>query len=178
MPKIELPMNTWIDSLEMDFMGDGLHQGVYGAKVIFSGGSCPGFPFIGEVIQRIIAERFPRRKVVRLAGFINPADRDICLLVKSLHDAYGYEVHLISNGETIFDFMPWIGWSIIRTKQPRILQNSNEVWYEPAVANEKEAISELEIPPTSTAILYLKKGLSKKQTIDFVCSSRYNWNLL
>lgn len=178
MPKIELEKNLWISDLSMEFMGEGLHQGVYGAKIIFAGGACPGHEFLAEVVRRIIAERFPKRKVVRITGFINPTDQDVRLLVKSLRDAYGFEVHLIYNGELAYDFMQWITWSIIRTSRTQVIQNSNEVWYEPPVPDDKVAIPELELPPSSAALLYLKKGLSKKQTIDFICTSKYNWNLL
>lgn len=178
MPLVEIPENTWIKELRMDFLKQGLYPGAYGALITFSGGACPSFDFAAKIVQKLLSERFPKRRIVRLTGFMDPSDGDLLLLVKSLADAYGFEVQMISSGEIVYPWAQWVAWNIIRTSRPEVILNSNEIWYEPEVPDDKAPIPELSYPKSSQAILYLKKGLSMKQTLDFICGSKYNWNLL
>jgi len=172
--RIEIPKNTWISDVIVDFVKEGYFNGVLMTQVTFSGGACPGDEFIAELLGKLAkAPLNPKRKIVRLKGLYDPKDESILLLIVALK-SWGFTVQaIIPNGFS----SPWVlnvDWVILRLEKPTALIAANETWYVPP---EGSPLVEPVIPAKST-YLYVTKGRGVNETIKFVSESAYLWSLL
>lgn len=174
--KLDLPKNTWLNEVVLDYYKEGYWKGVYGLQMSFSGGACPGDEFLAEIIEIVAKTKLPKRKIVRISGLLNPGDRFLGILVKMLKD-YGFIVQVILQTVPPLEWLQYIDWIIFRTGSKLIPIQFDELHYCPP---ETEEIGEPTLPSVSNKpfFLYLNKGYSMAATNKFICSSSRNWALL
>lgn len=172
--KIDIPKNTWISDVAVDFAREGTFNGALMVQITFAGGSCPGLDFVTELVSKLEKAPLPAgRKIVRLRGLFDPRDMDVHTLVRSLR-SYGYNVQAVIKDNFSAPWLTELSWLILRIEKPAALIVANEVWYFPP---EGQPLVEPMIPP-KTGTLYLAKGRGAAETIKFVAESPNIWNLL
>jgi len=173
--KLDMPKNTWLNEVSLDYFKGGYWNGVYGISMMFSGQPCPGDEFLAEIMELISKTKLPKRRVVRVSGLLNPSDRYLGILVKMLKD-YGFIVQVILTSVPPLEWLNFIDWIIFRTDKKLIPMQFDELHYCPP---ETEEITEPTIPVGAKQyFLYLNKGYSVAATNKFICSSTRNWALL
>ena len=172
--KIDMPKNTWVSDIAVDFAREGYFSGALMAQITFAGGACPGLDFVTELVAKLEKAPLPKgRKIVRLKGLFDPRDMDVHALVRSLR-SYGYNVQAIVKDNFSAPWLTELSWCILRIEKPAALVVANEVWYYPI---EGQPLVEPMLPP-KTGYLYLAKGRGTLETIKFVSESPNIWNLL
>lgn len=180
MPKVNIPKNTWIDSISTVFFDQGYHAGRYGIELYFSGGDCPSPEFAAEVVESVLKVRMNENPelypIIRFRGlFSRTGAEDIRALIK-LFSRWGFKVHVLMKDDTTVPWFDECYWKVVIIEKPRLLNvSANEVWYIPLQQTE---VPEPAFPPNTDYKLYISKGLPQTTTLNFMCTCKRLWSLL
>jgi len=171
--KLDIPKNTWISDISLDFFRDGFWASALGLNVTFAGNICPGIDFISEVIEPLGKLTLPKRKIVRFKGFYYPTDPLMTVAVKAFK-SWGFMTQAIIRPENSAEWIEKLDWTILRVEKPFVPFATNELWYCPPA---QDTLPEPRLPPKDM-LLYVNKGYSTAATLKFITESDRNWNLL
>lgn len=177
MIKVELPKQRWLESATCDFFKEGFWRGVYGLTLNFTGESIDSHESLLAVMEKLLSAPTPKRKIVRLKGFIHQADELVGLLVRSFKD-YGYSVQAVVKDPN-YSWFDKLDWSILQVAGNFIPFYAQEIWYKPPAT---DVLEEPKLPPPVTnkgpMLLYLTPDYSVSSTQDFMLKSKFNWSLM
>lgn len=173
--KLDIPKNTWISEITLDFLKEGFWASALALQVTFSGNLCPSVDFIAEVIEPLSKVALPKRKIVRLKGFFHPTDPMMSVVVKAFK-SWGFQVQAVIGGDAagLYDWAEKLDWVVLRVEKPFVAVAANEIWYCPPV---QDPLPEPKLPPKDM-LLYINKGYSMAATTKFIVEAERNWNLL
>lgn len=174
--KVDIPKNLWLNSATVDFFTEGLHQGVLGLTLGFTGNQVGSIELMSEILEPLTSLVLPKRKIVRLKGLFDKQDTGLPLAVQAFR-SWGFQVHAIVDVPQLD--LPWlkdVDWLVVKTTKPFVPVGSNELWYYPPQGD--EVPPEPKIPNPDRTLLYFAKGYSMTQTTKFITNAKHNWALL
>ena len=175
--KIDIPKNLWISSAEVGTLHGGVFNGAYGMTLTFSGAPIGDMESMSEILEPLLKVSLPKRKIVRIQGQF-PADNSITLLIRAFQ-SWGFLVHgLIRPAQAAAYWIPLLDWTILQISKLWVPTVSNELWYNPALAEDATEIPEPKVPNPERTVLFLEKGHSAALTTKFILGAKFNWNLL
>jgi hypothetical protein len=173
--KVTIPNNTWVSSVDLTYCREGFWNGAMMLMVSLTG-TALDFEFITELFEKLLKLSFPKRKIVRFSGMMNPNDANLDTIIRAFR-TYGFMVQVVTNGTRSYTWSDAVDWHIIQTEKPIVLLDCQELWYSPAPIDPIPE-PQIALSPGKNIFLYLAKGHSVSSTNDFIVQSKNNWNLL
>ena len=174
--KIDLPKNLWISSGDLDFFREGLHSGVLGLTLQFTGNPVGSIELMTEILEPLTTVSLPKRKIVRFRGLFDKNDTGLPLAVQAFR-SWGFQVHAVVDLNQVD--LPWLkdlDWIILKTTKPFVPVATNELWYQPPQG--EDVPPEPKVPTPERTLLYFSKGHSMAITTKFITTAKHNWTLL
>jgi len=166
----------WLSSARIDFVRGGLYSGSLALALVFSGRPMAHSDATDALSSILSAPLPPSLRLLRLSGFMPTLYPEFLAFVKAL-TLYGLHVQVVIESEQAGPWLDTVQWITLRTKEPVLLFQPNEVWYEPA---DGSSIKDIVMPqlPNKITFMYFRNGLSTTETEAFFRASKYHWQLL